>query len=655
MKPIRVFDPHLNMVDETDNYQSLQYERSFFSVGEIEIHINMHLQGAKSLEKGHLIMLDKQPHKGGIIQTKEVALDENGKASENVKLTGYTLDGLISRRVTVPPDHTSHDRRSGNAETVMKHYIMAHFVNPVDPARKMPFLEVAPNKGRGKHISWESRYRNVAEELETIGKLCNLGWTVYLDVTKRKLIFDVLEGKDLTEHNTEGNNPVFFSPDFSTVESQHFINSDNNLRNVGYVGGQGEGVERQIIQLGKTAGWDRIEEFIDARDIGDEEETEEEEDTQLIERGIQKMREMQTLLSFECDILTPITRVSYDRTSSGAVRENTIQETPFEYEKDFDLGDRVDVFNKSWGVRMKAPFVSIKEIYEPQGYKLQSVFGETRPTLTEKLNKKFNELNGVEIQELPSKVEVEVKGHANYLDEIIRDNLNLNSPLPEDVILSYEGVTGRKSGSDAYARLNNRGLDISGGAIRIRREDGAIYMQDGYVSNDYAISSYDPHFMTEGQMTGVPGRSGRFAAFFVADTYYQQDKGSLDGRGTPAIDSDDVRDSDHGYTVRFQRYEFVHAARFLMFTYQSAHNTRVGKHRVRIVEVDGPPNGYDSMFFDDIYEKGDTGIKNIVIDMGKPSYEVRRIDFRLGWNLSWGGATEIMRFKIPRVVQTDFP
>src|SRR5699024_6287387 len=449
----------------------------------------------ESFEKGNLIVLDKQAHKAGIIMSKEVELDENGKASENFKLTGYSLDGLISRRITVPPAHTSHDRRKGSAELVMKHYVMNNFVNPVNSKRKMPFLEVAPNRDRGKEINWESRYKNVAEELEVIGQIGDLGWVVYADIARKKLIFDVLESKDLTQGNEQGNSPVFFSPDFSTVESQNFVNSDHELKNVGYVGGQGEGADRKIIVLGQTSGWNRIEEFIDARDVGSEDDeddekelTDEEVEQKLIERGIEKMREMQTVLSFEAEILTPITRKVYERNKQGYVTEKIIQETPFEYEKDFNLGDTVDVFNKSWGVTMKAPIVAVRELHEHDGYKLKATVGDERRTLISKMKKKIDELSGVENQELPSRIEIQANEYTDYLDEIIRDNLNLDGKLPPDVIMNSDGITGVAT-TDKYARINHDGLLIQGGAIRIVRGDGAIYMQDGYTYNDYSVSS----------------------------------------------------------------------------------------------------------------------------------------------------------------------
>src|SRR5690625_54181 len=571
-------------------------------------------------------------------------------------LTGYTLDGLMSRRITVPPVHTSHDRRQGNAELVMKHYVQNNFIDPVDPNRQMPMIEIAPVLNRGTDIKWESRYKNVAEELENIGQIGNLGWTVYADIPRKKFVFDVVEGKDLTQENNDGNHPVFFSPDFSTVESQNFVNSDQELRNVGYVGGQGEGVDRKIIELGKTSGIDRIEEFSDARDVGTDEEDEETGETteltpeeieeQLIERGINKMREMQTVLSFEAEILTPITRKSYERDGDN-VREKTTQVTPFEYECDFDIGDRVNAFNRSWGVTMKAPIVATREIHELGGYRLEATFGENRPTLLTKIQQKFDELSGIETQELPSKIEIQAQEYTNYMDEIIRENLNLDRELPEDVYMNSDGITGQTN-SEKYARLNHEGLVIQGGAIRIVRPDGAIFMEDGLVQQDYAINGFDPHLMTTGS-----GAGATYKAFFDTASFWDtRAVGMLDGRGTESGDAqyfDDVRDSSKRYTVNFQRYEFIHSSRYLVIGYRVASNSNVGRHRVNL--FDGSVH-----LMEMIVDGGNTGNTYLpmTLDLGKPTFERRSIDLRVGWDRGWMDKNNVVRFRVNRIYQTDF-
>lgn len=429
---MRVYDKYLNLLVETTSYQSLQYTRNYHGVGSFEIHINRYAHGAEHFDKGNLISLG-QKHKVGIIVTREIELNESGKESENLKLTGTTLCGLLDRRITVPPTSTSHDRKQGNAETVMKHYVQNHFVNPDDSNRRMKRLEIAPNRNRGEHVKWESRYKNIGEELEKISKESNLGWEIHADFKNKKFIFDVVERKDLTQRNTDGNNPVFFSPEFETVKSQSFMDSDNDLRNFGYVGGQGEGKERKIVEIGQTKGFDRIETFVDARDVSNEDEDrnelpEDEVVELLTDRGTKKMKEMETLLSFETEILTPITRKSYEYTHEGyrhpgqPVHKTHVtkqQITPFEYEVDFDLGDVVDVVNKSWNLTMSTPIVEITEIHEASGFRLEAVFGEKRPTLISKLNRKFDDVDDKNKYE--ASVRESVKESNEYTDEKIEE------------------------------------------------------------------------------------------------------------------------------------------------------------------------------------------------------------------------------------------
>ncbi|MFD2133349.1 phage tail protein [Pseudogracilibacillus auburnensis] len=234
------------------------------------------------------------------------------------------------------------------------------------------------------------------------------------------------------------------------------------------------------------------------------------------------------------------------------------------------------------------------------------------------------------------------------------DRVNITGKLEAKHIKSLAGLNINDQfvvNAQGKVTIGNNRVTIDDRSISITRPDLAVWMTDGMTRNDYAISSYDPHFMEMGRMsTG----GHRFEAFYPDNGFYQQEYGSLDGRGTPSVLTEDIRDSTRHYTVRFQRYEFVHSARYLRITYQIAVNSKVGKHRLHLREETSAPSGYTSMFYDEIYELGDRGVKDIIIDMGKPSYEVRTIDLRIGWNLSWNNATQIARFRIPRVVQTDF-
>lgn len=452
-QPLRVYTRFLDLLHEIDDYSSAQLERNYHDVGELELHINQYVHGGDSIDKGHVITIGNNPSKAAFIRHKEIELTEEGKQSEEWMLKGPTLQGLMSQRIAVPPEGKAYDRKSGPAETVMKHYVRQNFIDTASE-RKMKELVIAPDEGRGEHVSHESRYKTVSDELADISKESGIGWTVYIDFTRRKYVFDVVEGKDLTQGNADGNTPVFFSPDFGTIKSQSFSDSDLEMSNFAYVGGQGEGEDRKIVEIGEAKGIDRFETFIDARDVGDsdddeEEKSEEEIEKELTERGKDKLREMENELSLDAEILSPTTRESYEWTHEGYLQpaqpyghyeRKQQQVTPFVYERDFDLGDTVPVYNKSWGVTMTAPITKIKEIHEPGGFRLDATFGKERPTLISKIRDEFDDLKGIEKQEIPSQL---ISYHSKKMDgklteeqkeriEQAKENLNRAKQYADD-------------------------------------------------------------------------------------------------------------------------------------------------------------------------------------------------------------------------------
>lgn len=691
--PIRVYNRFLDLEGEIDTYQSLQFGRSYHGVADFELHVNRYMHDAQRLNKGDIIALGKQSNKAAIILTKETALDENGKETENFKLTGYTLDGLMSRRLTVP-NNMSHDRIKGNAETVMKHYIMNHFVNPIDPNRKMPHIEVSPNLKRGPFIEWESRYKNVAEELENISIKTGLGWGIFTNFKTKKLIFDVFEGNDLTQGNPYGSNPVFFSPEFETIKSQSYVDSDKDLKTVGYVGGQGEGTERKIVTVGHNTGWDRIETFIDARDVGesDEEElTPGEIEKLLKERGKEKMSEMITLRSLEAEILTPVKNIS-----------------PFQYEKDFDLGDKVQVVNKSWGLTMEAPITEFKEIHEPSGFSLEATFGRSRPTIITKIEDKFDELDGVEKQELPAQIAVDAKKYTeDYAEKQIPsqptppgdpaqgDKWVDTSVIPNQMKLydgeNWNAVKGEKgdrgpqgpnivdtstsiganwlvashikslnglnvndqfivddAGNAEFGGTLKADIGIDTKNITIRRPDGAIALINGMAKQDFLISGFDPVHTTAGLWQGDSGPPQQVASTIEAvGTWLMGDIGLM--RGDPQQGLIDVRDAD-GY-VFYQIYEYTHTCRYLIvhvdcLTDESGMQMKIATHN--------PYNGETPIYDAKHWPYNSTrSAHTFKIDLGVPTYRVRNFAIKV-INKDVSDTMKKVKFRIYKMYQTDF-
>jgi hypothetical protein len=351
VQPIRIMTPSFQFLGEIDDYESLQFIRRFHKPGEFELHINANKNLTDTLQEDNLVVLS--PKKVGVIRHREL----NRENTEQLMIKGYSLQGILSRRITVPPTGQAYDKIRANAETVLKHYVRNNAVEPLDPSRVIPNLVIAEDLQRGVIVEWQSRYKQLDEELEKIAFSTNIGWNIFLDLQQQKWIFDVYESRNLTASQSMLP-PVIFSIDFDNIKNQTFTDSAVSYKNTAYVGGQGEGGEREIVEIGNESGLSRIETFIDARDV--------EDDLSLTERGHQKLNEFQKITSFESEILT------YG---------------PFVYEKDWDLGDIVTVQDKKWGITLDTPITEVKEIYEPSGFRLEATFGNTVPTLIERIKK----------------------------------------------------------------------------------------------------------------------------------------------------------------------------------------------------------------------------------------------------------------------------
>jgi hypothetical protein len=378
MKPIRITTPDFQLLGEIDNYSSLFFTRRWYGIGDLELRISRHLKHTEHLVKGNIIIVGDSLKKIFVIKHREIELTQDGKASENWLIKALALKSITAQRTTVPPTTTAYDNKQGNAETVLKHYIDRNIVSPLDPDRIIPQLVIAINQNRGPTVSWKSRYKNLAEEIINISSLSDIGWDVFLDIQQKKWIFDVAEGRDLTV-NQSSLPPAIFSPQFETLQSLYYTESELNYKNTAYVAGQGEGIERRIIQVGTGTGLNRHEIFVDARDV--DEQT---EDDPPVNRP-------------DADIINDLT-IRGQQQLTGFLQEQYLEgqvltKSKLVYEKDYDLGDIVTIQNRDWNITMDIRLTEVKEIYEQSGFRIEGTFGKSMPTLIDKIKREIGQVS----------------------------------------------------------------------------------------------------------------------------------------------------------------------------------------------------------------------------------------------------------------------
>lgn len=348
---IKIINVKFELLGDIEDYISFYFVRNFTKAKEFQIVTP--IKYIDILKDKNIIFIDYK--KVGVIE--EVTIDEDKKI---ITAKGRDLKSIIDRRLTLPPLGKAYDGIKATAEEVIKHYVINNCISPEDPKRKIEQLEIGIGKKKGPILAWQSRFKYLDFELEQICNATGLGWEVYLDLDRKKFIFDVVEGVNRTIEQ-DVNSRVIFSDEFDNITNSTYINNSLSYKTMGYVAGQGEGEDRTVQEVYKNnnTGLDRRELFIDARDIS--------EDDKLEDRARAKLNEYDYIFS----------------------NESTVINSNFVYEKDWDLGDLITLKNS---VGITSQRVSeVTEVYEDTR-KIEIVLGSVIPTIADKMQSQINNI-----------------------------------------------------------------------------------------------------------------------------------------------------------------------------------------------------------------------------------------------------------------------
>lgn len=373
--PIRIITTDFQLISEIDNYESLLIESSWSGIGKCEIKINRHMLYANEFIKGRIVFPGAEKDKPYIIKHREIEVDERGKVSENWIIKAISLKGLLAQRITTPPVDKAYDYVNSNVETIMRGYVERNAITPTDADRVIPNLVQSRNEGKGPQTTYQTRFKNLADELGELSLVSGLGWNVRLDTAAKQFVFDVLEGRNLTV-NQNTLPPVIFSPKFNSLKQLSYTESELNYKNTVYVAGQGEGIGRRVVKIGASSGLNRHEIFVDARDIA--EETTPEDDGNQETPNEPVPRPEQDVID---DLIARGNQNLAEYDQEEFMEGQVLQKSPFVYKQDYDLGDVVTVRNDDWGITMDARITVIRESYSASGKAIEVTFNESQPTL----------------------------------------------------------------------------------------------------------------------------------------------------------------------------------------------------------------------------------------------------------------------------------
>jgi hypothetical protein len=207
----------------------------------------------------------------------------------------WTIEGsddtlALTERLAYPDPATddvtaqtsSHDRRTGDAETVIKGYVDANAGLGAVASRQVAGLTVASNLNRGPTVTNAARFTPLQDLLYGIAESAGLGYDI--KQVNDDLVFDVFEPVDRSAFvRLDVQNDLLRSAEYGYVAPE--------LTRV-IVAGQGEAIDRLFIERTSTDStaaetlWNRrIEQFKDARQSVEVSELEQAGDEALADTG----------------------------------------------------------------------------------------------------------------------------------------------------------------------------------------------------------------------------------------------------------------------------------------------------------------------------------------------------------------------------------
>lgn len=327
-----------------DDYAECSFENNYYNAGQFSISINFNIPNASNFHVGDLVQFGNDQNKVGEIKYISDAIGPEGKGSQVRTITGYDLRYIFKRRIIKNLNTAEAWVMNSDGESVMRQLIIDQ---TNETKRQLPIVLSQTNTHLGQTVSVAESYTNLYEVLSTVATQARLGWTITLE--EGLLYVKFFTGQDL--HST-----VIFSTEMESLAEGNYTQDVNNYTNAVYVGGKGQGADRDIY-LGETEGaegFSRFESWVNQSGMNTENEYND---------------EARSILSQYGQIVS--------------VDGNTLIKSTYEFGKDYNIGDDVSIEIND--IRNTTKILSVTEHWIWGNYNLDFTFGTPKNDLADQL------------------------------------------------------------------------------------------------------------------------------------------------------------------------------------------------------------------------------------------------------------------------------
>ncbi len=357
-----VLDENFEILGDASLFRTLIWTRRYKGQGIYELHVTK--DKFPLINSGRYLYRNDRDELG-LIEEVHYSIDDNGAGE--IYCRGHFAEKLLEDRVL---DSTF--RMSGNLEESFRRMVTEYAISPEATERKIANLKLGGLSRIAQTAECQRTGVSVSEALYDVGNSYDVSHRVRYDFQTNDLLFEVWQGKDRRDSQTE--NPwAVFSDSFRNIHNTAYNRNSSGYKNFAYVAGEGEGADRIVITVDLRQPGERLRElYVDARDLArDDGEGNitpmEKYQEQLRQRGREKLTEHRLV-----------------ETVSGGADPNA----NLVYRKDFDLGDLCTYVNSEIGVVTEKRITEITEVYEGSKQILDIVFGDDEASTIKQLIRK---------------------------------------------------------------------------------------------------------------------------------------------------------------------------------------------------------------------------------------------------------------------------
>lgn len=353
-----------------DTAQSIIWHSRYYGVGDFEIYVQVSPEIVELLQAGNLVTRPDDLEVGII---EAISIADDPQHGMMVTASGRFAKSLLDRRLIFNLSGTVNTPTilRGNVEAEVRRAIADNAINcPFDSRRNIPLLALGDLAGlphvivdeNGAAAQKQVSFQNLLTYTDELLQEYGLASTVILDEDAGLLRYIVYSGIDRSVDNAAGIESIVFSKDFDNLTSSSYDYNESAEKNVALIGGAGEELERFFsLVAGAQTGLQRREVFVDASSLNRTYKDENEEEKTYSDAEYRAMLDAAGRQTLSTSKAT--------ETFSGEI---DVQNSMWQYNQDFALGDIVTTQNDDIGKYVNVRILDVLESQDENGYRIEA-------------------------------------------------------------------------------------------------------------------------------------------------------------------------------------------------------------------------------------------------------------------------------------------